>query len=202
MKVLKIFVLCAFATASARAQEAQSGGEAPSQVTYVDDVETGVSAASVSESSSKPEAPKPKDDEVRSMCPDGKGKQCALFAGRLYLGSTSLTHRDKTTWQALKNPYVAAIATAIVVSTVVDAEGTQACLKARTCREINPLFGSHPSRVRVYGVSTPINAFAIYSMARAKRNGNGVGVLVTGALVTVAHLYFGLSGFAAVSQRR
>jgi hypothetical protein len=42
------------------------------------------------ESSSKPDAPQPRDDEVKSMCPDGKDKQCALFAGRLYLGPTTI----------------------------------------------------------------------------------------------------------------
>lgn len=41
-------------------------------------------------------------------------------------------------------------------ATIADVELTSRCLRAGTCREANPLFGSNPSQARMYGITVPI----------------------------------------------
>lgn len=188
MKFMTMLVVCAFSIPVVLAQDSLSVGTNP---------EPAPVSATVRDSSSKPDAPIPITDQVNSTCPDGRGKLCALLAGRLYLGPSTLAQHDKTTWQALKNPYVAAVSAALVASTVLDIEGTKACVRAHTCREGNPLFGSHLSRARAYEISMPINALGIWAMARNKRNGGGVETVVTGTVISLIHTYFGLSGLAS-----
>lgn len=46
---------------------------------------------------------------------------------------------------------------------VADVERTQNCLAALTCYEINPLYGRHPSRARMYAIVVPITVAASYA---------------------------------------
>lgn len=55
-------------------------------------------------------------------------------------------------------------------------------------RELNPLFGTHPSVGRLLGVAIPIHCFATYEIYRAKRYGPRRGVWKVGPRVSiVAH---------------
>ncbi len=147
------------------------------------------------ESSSLPDAPTPQDDRERTPCPAGTGSPCAFLDGRPYFRDLGHeTEHDRTTWQAFKNPLILAASSAVIAATVLDAEGTVACIKVGTCREMNPLYGSHPGRVRIYSIAMPLNAVLIYSMAKMKRNGDGNRAFAIGAIASAVHSYFGLDG--------
>ena len=84
-----------------------------------------------------------------------------------------------------------------VAATITDAEGTQACLHARTCKEENPIFGSDPSRFRAYGTAIPLEflAYAAYALAKKRGQGNlAFGMLWSS---TVAHVYFAADAYSA-----
>ncbi len=50
-----------------------------------------------------------------------------------------------------------------VASTVADLEFTAHCLASNPrCREANPLYGSHPSRARMYAIAMPMTAAQIW----------------------------------------
>ena len=54
---------------------------------------------------------------------------------------------------------------AISGAAVLDAEGSIRCVQAGRCKELNPVFGSARSRLRVYGIKMallPIQAWALY----------------------------------------
>ena len=58
-------------------------------------------------------------------------------------------------------------------STVSDVEVTAHALQNPNCTEHNPLFGSHPSRARMYGVSIPATAgYALLGYWLKKRHVN------------------------------
>jgi hypothetical protein len=131
-------------------------------------------------------------------CPSGIGKSCALLGGRLYFNDPMhMTEHDKTFWKAATNPGLLVGYSMNLAATVLDIEGTQACLHANTCREANPLFGPRPSRARAYGTAIPWNLGAYAADALLKKLGRGN--LAFGVLwgQTMAHFYFGVSGFMA-----
>ena len=52
--------------------------------------------------------------------------------------------------------------------TVADIELTQNCLATvRGCYETDPLYGTHPSRARMYAINVPINAVVTYVSYKA-----------------------------------
>ena len=57
-------------------------------------------------------------------------------------------------------------------ATVADCEYTNALLSNPHRRELNPLFGSRPSRARMYGISIPILGVNALLSARAKKAGS------------------------------
>jgi hypothetical protein len=77
----------------------------------------------------------------------------------------SLTAAAQNTWQETRKTAdrkfwaMTALSSA---STVSDIEVTAHALQNPNCVEHNPLFGSHPSRAKMYGVSIP--ASAAYTM--------------------------------------
>jgi len=129
-------------------------------------------------------------------CPFGEGKSCALLGGRAYFSDAShMTQHDATWWEATRNPMLVVGGLVNMASTVADIEGTQACLRAHTCKERNPLFGSNPRRARAYAISVPMG-LAIYSLAaRLKKNGDGNYAFGALWVVTAIHFYEGVSGF-------
>jgi len=52
--------------------------------------------------------------------------------------------------------------------TVADIELTQNCLATiRGCYETDPLYGTHPTRMRMYAINVPINALVAYLSYKA-----------------------------------
>jgi len=150
------------------------------------------------ESIELPDAPLPKDlAHERGPCPAGDSHRCALLGGFRFYEHTSLTEHDKTWVQAMSHPIMWGAATALVLSTAFDAEGTQACLRAHTCTEGNPIMGKHPSRARMYGTAMPLNAITIFAMGKLKKQGDGFPAFFLTSIMAFGHCYFGTLGFAA-----
>jgi hypothetical protein len=130
-------------------------------------------------------------------CPFGVGKSCALLGGRAYFSDPfHMTEHDATWAKAAKNPAMLVGYALNLAATVADIEGTQSCLRAHTCREANPLFGSNPSRARSYGIGIPLDLVAYAGFALVKKEGRGN--LAFGLLwgSTVAHIYFASAAFS------
>jgi hypothetical protein len=93
------------------------------------------------------------------------------------------------------------VATGIIIgSIIVDVEGTHACLRAGTCTEGDPLFGTHPSRLRLYGTTAPLTAAAVWMLVKGKQYGYGRWVLLAAAPCTIMHIRLGISGFQHASK--
>ena len=61
------------------------------------------------------------------------------------------------------------LASAYTAALVADYETTQSCLARGACRELNPVFGSHPSRLRMYAIGGAISAGTIYGSYYLKK---------------------------------
>ena len=150
----------------------------------------------ISQSSSIPVLPNLQDGPARR--PFGNGKSCALLRGRACFSDPSrMTQHDATSAKAGRNPAMLLSFALNVAATITDAEGTQACLHARTCKEENPIFGSDPSRFRAYGTAIPLEflAYAAYALAKKRGQGNlAFGMLWSS---TVAHVYFAADAYSA-----
>lgn len=83
-----------------------------------------------------------------------------------------------------------------VASTVADIEFTAHCLATNPrCREANPLYGSHPSRARMYAIAMPMTAAQIWfsNHLRKKHPERKLWMLPT-LSVTVVHSLGAASG--------
>lgn len=129
-------------------------------------------------------------------CPKGVGKSCALLGGRAYFSDPGhMTQHDLTWGKAARNPLLIVGGLVLMAATVADAEGTQSCLHAETCKEENPLFGSHPSRARVYGISIPLGLVSYAIAAHLKQKGDGNYAFAVMSVGSAAHFYEAASGF-------
>ena len=64
------------------------------------------------------------------------------------------------------------------VLTAMDVELTNSCVRSGQCREANPLYGSNPTRARMYGISVPITAGAnLMSYMLHRRNRGTLGFM-------------------------
>jgi len=134
-------------------------------------------------------------------CPSGDGKSCALLGGRLYFSDPiHMTQHDATWREAAMNPAMLVADALNLAATVADIEGTEACLRANTCTEANPLLGSHPSRARAYGTAIPV-AFVNYAAAAWLKK-SGKGNLAFGLLwgTTMLHTYLAAGAFAQANR--
>jgi|GEM_PF-2124757 hypothetical protein len=140
-----------------------------------------------------PENPVPKPGmRVLRPCPLSL-RRCGSLVPHPH--STFLTDRDPSWWSAFKRPPML-IATGIVIAAeVIDVEGTKACLDARTCSEGDPLFGTHPSRLRLYGTVAPLTAAAVWAMVKGKQEGHGKWSLLAAVPCTILHIRLGIRGF-------
>jgi len=144
---------------------------------------------------SLPENPKPKQKHAdeNAACPSGEGNPCALLGGwRYYSDQWHLTQHQATWWQAYKTPGMLFSTTMLFASTAVDIEGTQHCLAAGTCRELNPIIGK--TRARQYGVAMPMDALVAWIAVREKQRGRGVLPFFMLWTVSTVHLYYGANG--------
>jgi len=130
-------------------------------------------------------------------CPFGVGKSCALLGGRAFFSDPiHMTEHDETWVKAAKNPAMLVGFALNFAANVADIEGTQSCLRAHTCSEANPLFGSNPSRARSYATAIPLDLVAYAAFALVKKEGHGnlaFGLLWGSA---AAHLYFASAAFS------
>jgi hypothetical protein len=159
------------------------------------------SSTETRDAASIPDAPtphvEPKGDEA-TPCPAGAGKPCALLGGRAYFPDLlKSTQHDRTWFDAMKHPAMLTVSGLLIATTVLDIEGTDRCLRAHACREVNPIMSKTIDRPRQYATAMGLNALAIYGLGRAKQKGRGnFGVMLFSAL-SAAHLYFGLDGLSA-----
>jgi hypothetical protein len=149
-----------------------------------------------------PDSPKPNRGRLQedNACPDGEGNPCALLGGRVYFrDSWHLTEHQGSWWQAYKTPGMMLSTTMLFASTVVDIEGTQHCLAAGACRELNPVMGN--TRAQQYGVAIPMDAFATWVAVREKQRGRGVLPFFVLWSLSSVHLYYGVNGLMPQSRR-
>ncbi len=141
-----------------------------------------------------PDSPNPKlSERENSMCPSGVGNSCALLGGWVYYPDLiGLTYHNKTWWEAMKNPGMIAVSLILTGTTVLDIEGSQACLDKDTCREVNPLMRG--PKAEKYAVAMPINGFVIWWAVREKQHGRAIVPLAAMWAVSVVHMYFGVGG--------
>jgi len=144
--------------------------------------------------STLPDGPNPKVTErENSMCPSGVGNSCALLGGWVYYpDKIGLTYHNKTWWEAMKNPGMIAMSLALTGATVLDIEGSQACIDKHTCREANPLMRG--SKAERYAVAMPINGFVIWWAAREKQHGRAIVPIAAMWVASVVHIYLGVGG--------
>jgi hypothetical protein len=72
-------------------------------------------------------------------------------------------------WHTLDSKFVL-LNTLSAVAVLADIETTARVLeKQPKAFELNPLFGKHPTRARLYGIAVPLNAFSFYLSYQAKR---------------------------------
>ena len=129
-------------------------------------------------------------------CPMGEGKSCALLGGRAYFSDPAhMTQHDLTWGKAARNPLLVVGGLVLMAATVADAQGTESCIRAGTCREVNPLFGSHPSRARVYGISVPLGLATYAIAAHLKQKGDGNYAIALMSVGAAVHFYEAASGF-------
>jgi hypothetical protein len=141
-----------------------------------------------------PDSPKPnRIADEDNACPEGEGNPCALLGGRLYFrDSWHLTEHQGSWWAAYKTPGMLLSTSMLFASTVVDIEGTQHCLAAGACRELNPVMGK--TRAQQYGVALPMDAFATWVAVREKQHGRGVMPFFVLWTLSSVHLYYGVNG--------
>jgi hypothetical protein len=120
-----------------------------------------------------PDAPQPIRDGEGRPCPGGNGKPCAVLGGRLFFSDSFGLSRHNRTWSdAATSPGMLLAFGLLTAATIADIETAQSCIKAKTCREGNPIMGQ--SRAQEYGVAMSLNAFAFWAAAKEKQRGRGV----------------------------
>jgi len=141
-----------------------------------------------------PDSPDPKiSEKENSMCPSGVGNSCALLGGWVYYPDlVGLTYHNKTWWEAMKNPGMIAASVVLTGATILDLEGSQACLDQHTCREVNPLMRG--PKAEKYAVAMPINAFVIWLAVREKQHGRAIVPIAAMWTASLVHMYFGVGG--------
>ena len=99
-----------------------------------------------------PSAPAPQSAMLSAVVP-------ALVQPIVVVPKTSKPTNTKKFW---------ALTAFSAAMTVADIELTQNCLATvRGCYETDPLYGTHPSRARMYAINVPINAAVTYISYKA-----------------------------------
>lgn len=189
MKPFLSLLLMTALSVVARAQT-PTPAEVQNQVTTPEDAQKQIPA-------DNPIPVQPSISDAPQPCPSGVGKSCALLGGRLYFSDPlHMTEHDKTFWAAATSKGMLGAYAFHLTASILDIEGTEACLHAHTCVEMDPIYGSHPSRARAYGTEMPLSLASYAAAAMLKKWGKGnlaFAILWGGSM---GHLYFGVSGFA------
>jgi hypothetical protein len=148
-----------------------------------------------------PDNPQPKAASTENtMCPAGVGNSCALLGGWVYYpDAIGLSNHNRTWWEAMKSPGMLGATIALVGTTILDIEGSQACIDKHTCRELNPLMRG--PKIQKYAVAMSADAFLVWLSVREKQHGRGIVALAVVSAVSFVHAYTGLSGFYAAGLR-
>jgi hypothetical protein len=142
-----------------------------------------------------PESPKPqgKASGEDTACAAGDGNPCALLGGwRYYSDQWHITEHEATWWDALKTPGMIFSTATLFAATVIGIEGTQHCLDAGTCRELNPVMGK--TRAQQYGVAMPMDWPLAWAAVREKQHARGVLRFFLMWTISSVHLYYGVNG--------
>jgi hypothetical protein len=97
--------------------------------------------------------------------------------------TTRLVSRPASHSSSIKSPSYLLMLAAATAATIADCESTKALLSDPNNQEANPVFGTRPSRARIYGISVPILALNVWSSARLKKHGNHWWPLGLGAVI-------------------
>jgi hypothetical protein len=118
---------------------------------------------------------------------------CALLGGwRYYSDQWHITEHEAIWWDALKTPGMTFATVTLFAATVIDIVGTQHCLEACTCRELNPLMGK--TRAQQYGVAIPMDSLLTWAAVREKQHGRGILPFFMMWTISSVHLYYGVNG--------
>jgi hypothetical protein len=69
---------------------------------------------------------------------------------------------------------------------VADVETTMHDLQGHTAGELNPLFGQHPTRPRLYGINVPLNALSFFVSYRLKKSAPEQSLWKVGPALSIA----------------
>lgn len=141
-----------------------------------------------------PDNPQPRvGSKGNLICPAGVGNSCALLGGRVfYPDSIGLSYHDRTWWDAMKNPGMFSAMLTLIGTTVLDIEGSQACIDKHVCKELNPLMRG--PKAHKYAVAMSANGLLGWLAVREKEYGRGISAFETLLVISVVHFYFGIGG--------
>ncbi|MGA8837675.1 MAG: hypothetical protein WCF74_16885 [Candidatus Sulfotelmatobacter sp.] len=89
-------------------------------------------------------------------------------------------------WRTLDNKFTL-LHTLSTVALVGDLETTVRGLAAQPkATELNPIFGEHPTRARLYGIAVPLNAFSFYLSYHYKKTAPSRSVWKLGPGMSIA----------------
>jgi hypothetical protein len=141
-----------------------------------------------------PDNPKAKvGSQENTMCPAGVGNSCAVLGGWVYYPDLiGLSYHNKTWWDAMKNPGMLSATLILIGTTVLDIEGSQACIDKHVCRELNPLMRG--PKAEKYAIAMSANTLFTWWAVRGKQHGRGAFAFGSMWALSVVHSYFGIQG--------
>ena len=93
----------------------------------------------------------------------------ALMTGTLFLAATPVEARSNNGSPRTVDSRFILLQTLSAVALVADVETTVRDLQGSNSVELNPLFGQHPTRARLYGINVPLNLISLYVSYRYKK---------------------------------
>jgi len=127
-------------------------------------VDQRVDAAPATSSPELPEAP----SAIASSPKNTDG--APVVSGTRFVTNTSVEERKRNGNPRVVDSKFILLNTLSTLAMVADLETTAHDLEGAKSAELNPLFGQHPSRARLYGVSVPLNVISFYVSYHYKRS--------------------------------
>ena len=143
-------------------------GAASQTATQVDhplpEVDQKADSATATPSSELPEAPSAIGGSRKST--DG----APVVSGTRFVATTPVEERNRNgNLRTVDSKFILLNALS-TLALVADLETTAHDLEGAKSAELNPLFGQHPSRARLYGVSVPLNVISFYVSYHYKKS--------------------------------
>ena len=128
----------------------------------------GVASATGATSAELPEAP-----SAIGGSPDGPASEPDPGKTCLVSSTPAMERTSHGSGRTLDRQFIL-LHTLSTVALVADLETTAHDLEGQSkSGELNPLFGQHPTRARLYGISVPLNALSLYVSYRYKKSAPG-----------------------------